>query len=172
VRVTDEGGKLNLNQVGESALRQAFANLGFELEFTETLADAILDWRDSDSLVRLHGAESDYYLSLPVPYPAKDGPFDTLDELLLVRRVTPALFYGRNGGPAQRELFTVYRAVSGGTETINLLTAGPLVLQAVLGVDAAMAQELVRRRGKPGLRTWRVSPLAAPAGCSMSCPPS
>ena len=43
----------------------------------EALTDAILDWRDPDPLERLNGVESDYYLSLPLPYPAKDGPFDT-----------------------------------------------------------------------------------------------
>jgi general secretion pathway protein K len=141
VRVNDEGGKINLNQVDEAALRQTFTNIGFDVERSEALTDAILDWRDTDPLVRLHGAESDYYLTLPIPYPAKDGPFDTLDELLLVRGVTPALFYG-----GLRDLFTVYSG--GGRGTTNLLTAGPLVLQAVLGIDAAAAQDLVQRRGE------------------------
>ncbi len=146
VRVNDEGGKINLNQADEPTLRQTFTNLGFDVKFGEALTDAILDWRDPDSLVRLHGAESDYYLALPVPYPAKDGPFDILDELLLVRGVTPALFYGRDG-PALRELFTVYSAGGGGMPT-NLLTAGPLVLQAVLGLDAAAVQDIVQRRAE------------------------
>lgn len=149
VRVNDEGGKINLNQVDEPTLRQTFANLGFDIKFTEALSDAILDWRDSDPLVRLHGAESDDYLALPIPYPAKDGPFDTLDELFLVRGVTPALFYGRDG-PALRELFTVYSASLGGRGIVNLLTAGPSVLQAVLGIDAAAAQELIQRRAEAG----------------------
>jgi general secretion pathway protein K len=139
VRVNDEGGKLNLNQVDESTLRQSFTNLKFDAKVSEALTDAILDWRDTDPLTRLHGAESDYYLTLPLPYPAKDGPFDTLDELLLVRGVTPALFYG-----GLRDLFTVYAGGSGGAT--NLLTAGPLVLQAVLGLDAAAAQDMVQRR--------------------------
>ena len=140
VRVNDEGGKINLNQVDESVLRQTFTDLGFDAKFGEALTDAILDWRDTDSLVRLHGAESDYYLTLPIPYPAKDGPFDTLDELLLVRGVTPTLFYG-----GLRDLFTVYSSGNSGGTT-NLLTAGPLVLQAVMGIDAAAAQDLVQRR--------------------------
>ncbi|HEV8717792.1 MAG TPA: hypothetical protein VGX03_33835 [Candidatus Binatia bacterium] len=141
VRVNDEGGKLNLNQMDETALRQTFTNLGFDAQFGEALTDAILDWRDTDPLTHLHGAESDYYLTLPVPYPAKDGPFDTLDELLLVRGVTPALFYG-----GLREVFSVYSNTGGGST--NLLTAGPLVLQAVLGIDAAAAQDLVQRRAE------------------------
>lgn len=147
VRVSDEGGKINLNQVDESTLRQTFVNLGLEADVGEELTDTIQDWRDSDPLVRLRGAESDYYLSLPIPYPAKDGPFDTPDELLLVRGVTPSLFYG-SGGAGLRDMFTTYSSGSGGV--VNLLTAGPLVLQAVLGVDAATAQEIVQQRVETG----------------------
>lgn len=144
VRVVDEGGKINLNRTDEITLRQTFANLGFDMELSQLLTDTIQDWRDPDSLVRNHGAENDYYLSLPIPYPAKDGPFDTPEELLLVRGVTPALFYGREG-PALREVFTVYSAASG---AVNLLTAGEWVLRAALGVDATTAHELVQRRAE------------------------
>lgn len=144
VRVVDEGGKINLNRVDEAALRQAFVNLGFEVKSSENLTDAILDWRDTDSLVRLHGAESDDYLAQRVPYPAKDGPFDTLDELLLIRGVTPALFYGQ-GGAGLRDLFSVYSA--GASNTPNLLTASALVIRATLGIDMEMAEDLVKRRG-------------------------
>ena len=147
VRVSDEGGKINLNQVDEATLRQTFTNLSFDAKLGEELTDTIQDWRDSDPLVRLHGAESDYYLSLPVPYPAKDGPFDTPDELLLVRGVTSALFYGTDG-LGLRDVFTTYSSDSGGA--VNMLTAGPLVLQAVLGVDAASARDMVQQRSETG----------------------
>lgn len=144
VRVVDEGGKINLNRVDEISLRQAFVNLGFAVKESEAITDAILDWRDTDSLVRLHGAESDDYLAQRVPYPAKDGLFDTLDELLLVRGVTPALFYGQ-GGPGLQDLFSVYSA--GASNAPNLLTASALVIRAVLGLDAELAEDLVNRRG-------------------------
>ncbi|MGE0823867.1 MAG: general secretion pathway protein GspK [Candidatus Binatia bacterium] len=142
VRVIDEGGKINLNQVDEATLRQTFINLGFDQELGELLTDTIQDWRDTDPLVRLHGAENDYYQNLPIPYSAKDGPFDSVDELLLIRGVTPALFHGRTG-IALNQLFTVYSAAGG---TVNMLTASPLVLRAVLGVDADAARDLVRQR--------------------------
>jgi type II secretory pathway component PulK len=144
VQVSDESAKINLNQVDEATLRQTFTNLSFDAKVAEELSDAIQDWRDTDSLVRLHGAESDYYLSLPIAYPAKDGLFDTLEELQLVRGVTSELFYG-----GFRELFTVYSSTSGEGGT-NLLTAGPLVLQAVLGIDKAAALDIVQRRAETG----------------------
>lgn len=161
VRVMDEGGKINLNVVDEGYLRQTFTNLKFDMEFSQLVVDTILDWKDSDSLVRLHGAENDYYLALPIPYPAKDGFFYTPEELLLVRGITPALFYGREG-PALRELFTVY---SGGGNSVNLLTASPLVLQAATGMDPQMIPELIQRRNEArGANLGNLFPAGAAGG--------
>src|SRR5262249_55773334 len=61
---------------------------------TEQIADAILDWIDPDDDPREQGAERDYYASLPHPYAPRNGPLASIDELLLVRGVTPALLYG------------------------------------------------------------------------------
>jgi DNA uptake protein ComE-like DNA-binding protein len=68
---------------------------------TEDVADAILDWIDEDEESRLYGAESDYYNTLTTPYSASNGPLQSVEELLLVRGVTPTLLFGadvnRNG---------------------------------------------------------------------------
>lgn len=68
---------------------------------TEDVADAILDWLDDDDETRTYGAESDYYATLPTPYSAANGPLQSVEELLLVRGVTPTLLFGadvnRNG---------------------------------------------------------------------------
>ena len=141
VRVNDESGKININTVEEAALREVFNNLEFDPDIAQELADAILDWRDPDFLERLNGVESDYYLSLPIPYPAKDGPFDTPDELLLVRGITPELFYQGLG-----DIFTVYGGSRDDAGKTNLMTAGPLVLQAILGIGFEEAQELAMQR--------------------------
>ena len=140
VRVSDESGKININQVDEIILRQTFTNLDFDPDFGDALADAILDWRDSDPLERLNGVESDYYLAQDIPYPAKDGPFDTIDELLLIRDVSQDLFYD-----TLNEVFTVYGNARTGNMA-NVQTANALVLRAIQGVDAEAANELVRQR--------------------------
>jgi hypothetical protein len=68
---------------------------------TFEIADAILDWLDDDDEPREFGAEVDYYSSLVPPYAPKNGPLETVEELLLVRGVTPQLLFGcdvnRNG---------------------------------------------------------------------------
>ncbi len=83
-----------------------------ELSLTQTLlmslpgmtieiADSILDWLDEDDEPRPYGAEREFYSVLPTPYAPKNGPIDSVEELLLVRGVTPELLFGvdanRNG---------------------------------------------------------------------------
>ncbi len=74
---------------------------------TETVAECILDWIDSDSQPRPLGAESDYYGGLPEPYAPRNGLPDCLEELLLVKGVTREMLFGadanynRNLEPAE-----------------------------------------------------------------------
>lgn len=76
---------------------------------TLQIADSILDWLDEDSDPRPNGSELEYYSVLPTPYAPKNGPIDSVEELLLVRGVTPELLFGidsnRNGvvDPAERQ---------------------------------------------------------------------
>jgi type II secretory pathway component PulK len=61
---------------------------------TLQIADSILDWLDEDSDPRPNGSELEYYSVLPTPYAPKNGPVDSVEELLLVRGVTPELLFG------------------------------------------------------------------------------
>ncbi|HLK88922.1 MAG TPA: hypothetical protein VKZ18_03455 [Polyangia bacterium] len=108
----------------------------------DSIVAAIMDWRDADDETRPNGAESDYYLSLNPPYRAKNGFFDSPEELLLVRGVTPELFYGTGGMPGLRDLVSVFNR----STNINVRTAPPALL-AILsgqGPDAATAIEADR----------------------------
>jgi hypothetical protein len=68
---------------------------------TEEIADAIMDWLDDDEEPRPYGAEIEYYSTLSTPYEPANGALQTVDELLLVKGVTPTLLFGadtnRNG---------------------------------------------------------------------------
>jgi type II secretory pathway component PulK len=101
--VVDESGKLNVNawlQADPSgdALKTALMKLP---NMTDEIADAIIDWIDEDSETRANGAENEFYGGMTNGYRCKNGPLDTLEELLLVRGVTPELLFGtdrnRNG---------------------------------------------------------------------------
>lgn len=100
----DESAKLNLNTLLAAESVQAGAGRQMLMalpNMTEAIADAILDWLDRDDEARENGAESDAYSSQDPPYAAANGPLETIEQLLLVRDVTPELLFGvdtnRNG---------------------------------------------------------------------------
>jgi len=101
--LVDESGRLNVNKIVEFGLdeEQSRELLLYLPDMTLDIADAILDWIDDDIKTRQHGAEDNYYSSLPEPYYAANAPLESLDELLLIRDMTPVLLYGedqnRNG---------------------------------------------------------------------------
>jgi general secretion pathway protein K len=131
VRVQDETGKISLNSdaLDEENLSIILENLGFDDETAAIVAASILDWRDDDDLSRSEGAESDYYESVPKPYPAKDAPFDSVDELIFVRGVSRQAFYGDSEFPGLREVFTAMHTSS----RINLSAASEAVELALCG---------------------------------------
>lgn len=132
--IDDEFGKLNLNALInsrrqepnallEQTLRYLFAERGVEDDPT----DAILDWIDTDDEPRQNGAENDYYQSLSVPYPCKNAPMNSVEELLLIRGVTPEMFFGSKDLDQLplTKLLTVHGQRNG---RINLNTAPPELL--------------------------------------------
>jgi DNA uptake protein ComE-like DNA-binding protein len=101
--ITPESSKLNLNEASEEQVTELLMDVlpRLQIENTSELINALLDWRDPDSDIREGGAESEYYNTLDPPYNAKNGPFDSVEELLLVKGFNAVILYGedvnRNG---------------------------------------------------------------------------
>ena len=101
----DESAKLNLRWVLQMDIEQPGSGRMILMRLPgidEVIADSILDWIDGRSdEPREFGAKDEYYTSLDPPYYTRNSIPDSLDELLLVRGVTPKLLYGidwnRNG---------------------------------------------------------------------------
>lgn len=100
----NEAGKINLNLADASLLRVLVNGFDLPEEQVNIIVDSIQDWRDEDNAHRLNGAEDDYYRSLPEPYECRDGDFESVEELLLVRGVTREIFFG-----GLRDRVTVFR---------------------------------------------------------------
>ena len=139
-RVADESARLSLNTGRVDQIGRLLEALGVERAERDVITDSLQDWRDADDLHRIHGAESDFYLGLPVPYRARNGSLQHEAELLQIRGVTPALYGGNGEHPGLGELVTT-AAVS----TVNLNTASPLVLKA-LGLSDAEIADVVQTR--------------------------
>ncbi|MBN1806785.1 MAG: general secretion pathway protein GspK [Sedimentisphaerales bacterium] len=89
VRVVDEASKLNINTATKTQLSEL-------PEMLEEITDAIIDWRDENDTPGASGVEGGYYENLQIGYKARNGPFRTIRELLLVKGVTEEMFYGED----------------------------------------------------------------------------
>ncbi len=144
-RLSDEEGRLNLNTTPPDRLDRLLQALGLDKVERDTVVDSLMDWRDANEEHRLNGAESeDYYLRLPVPYRARNANLDSVRELLQVRGVTAALFWGEGDRPGLADLVTVKTPGQ-----VNLNTASPLVLAAYGLADAEITEILQTRRATP-----------------------
>jgi len=123
ITVVNETSLIDLNKAGKEMLTALLTAAGVPVGEDEPLVDAILDWRDENDLHLLNGAEDADYEDAGMPYGAKDGPFDSVEELRQV------LGFGRD---LYRKLAPVL-TVDTGTVNVEREFAPPLVLAAVEG---------------------------------------
>ena len=168
LRIVDLERKANINTANAAVLQQALTVMGVNADDISVVSDSIQDWRSPATAPRVAGAESDYYQSLTPPYYAKNAPIDDLSELLLVKGVTPEMYWGggssNSPAPPQRPrlglgtapgeipsypfgLVDVFTAVSSGR--LNLNTADENALQLIPGVDASIAAAIIQQRAGP-----------------------
>ncbi len=157
VRITDESGKVDINAADETTLVPLFLALGLEDQRARELTDRILDWRDPDDLVRAFGAEDKDYEAAEYTYGAADQPFTTIGELQQVAGMDYDLY--RKLEP----YITVYTR----TPRPNPAYASELVLRALPGVTAEIAQQIVSQRQLLSPVQMAGSPILLPDGTPL-----
>lgn len=137
VKIVDEEGKIAINRLTGSngvdvnkdldeRLRTLIEQLGGKPE----IVDALIDWIDvNDEVSGTAGAEEDTYRERG--YGVKNGPLDSIDELLLVKGFDKDLLYERK----LSDYLTVAPVTDG---KININTAPPEVLRAMLGTKTPL----------------------------------
>lgn len=152
--IGDEGGKLNLNTATITMLSM-LPNMPIDLP------TAIRDWRNPSG-----GTESSYYLLLPDPYESKNGPLETIEELLWIEWASIELLFGedtnRNGVLDRNEdtngdgrldrgiynLVTVYSREESRVGLINVNTAPREVLLCLPGLNDSDVATLLAKRAQ------------------------
>lgn len=116
----DEAGKVDLNFASGPLLDALMRAAGVTEEGGRVqLVDAILDWRDSDELRRVHGAERDEYQAAGLDYVPRNGPFQCIEELSLVLGMSAPL-YQRIAGSIT--IFSGASSVDSAAAALNHLT--------------------------------------------------
>lgn len=177
VKITDMERKWDINQVANArapqteVLQKALTEIGVsDQDQAATIQDSIMDWCSTDSTSRFNGAKDDYYMHLVPPYYCKNGPIDDLSELLLVKGVTPGIYWGSNSTNHPVAL-TPQRSVTGAVfrnadkepvypvglydlfsplgGKLNVNTASLQALELIPGMDEAAATQIIRQRAGP-----------------------
>jgi type II secretory pathway component PulK len=147
--LADPAAKLDLNHASPAALGSVIGN--------DTLVDALLDWRDPDSLERSFGAEAPSYRAVGARLP-RNGPLADIEELRLVR--------GFDSVSVSR--LTALLTVEGIGE-INLNAASREVLQTLPGLGPEGVSVVLARRaaGEPLPGSDHLISLLSPSGRAM-----
>ena len=113
----------------------------------EEIVDAIVDWVDSDdNTTGFGGAEDSYYQLLDNPYSCKNGPLESIEELLLVKGISQEFYDGIGGQPGLAHYLTVIN----GNGQINVNTADKLILKALSDdITDKVAEDLDQFRNDP-----------------------
>ncbi len=156
--VTDEMSKLNLNRLVKratteggmetvnAAMVENVKHLFELLEIDPNLVDCIVDWIDENDQEEPFGAESAYYESLNPPIKCKNGPLDSVEELLLVKGFDAKILYGDEEKPGLAEFVTVFGDDKG---LVNINTASEKVIAAVLNSESIASQVVESRDTLP-----------------------
>ena len=169
IKIIDLERKLNINNANAQVIQQALTLMGVDADDISVVSDSIQDWVQPGDLPRVAGAKDDYYQGLDPPYHCKEAAIDDLSELLLVRGVTPEIYWGGSAtnhalatfqhklglGNAPGEaasypfgLADVFTPISNGRVNIN--TADKNVLQVLLDDQSGeIADSIIKSRAGP-----------------------
>jgi general secretion pathway protein K len=138
IRISDESGKIDLNQGDPQLLRGALSAQGLAEEQLEPLIAAIIDWRDADDIQSPNGAEKEQYQKAGLSYSPPNKPFEAIEELQMVLGITPDLY------KQLEPLLTIFS----NSNNINPAKAPREVLLSLPNVTAEMVDAYLQQRAE------------------------
>jgi general secretion pathway protein K len=165
VQVIPETAKLNLNTAPPPDLLRLLMALGADPDRASQIVAGIVDWRTPGGPSQFDS----FYLALTPSFRSRHASFEETEELLLVRGITPELYYGGYDQDAQGRLVprTGLRdcvTVLGRMDGIDVNTAQPAVLMAAGIPPDATAAIVDRRRQQPFKNAGEVEGFAPGGG--------
>lgn len=142
ITVSEESGKINVNDVTQTKTLEALKRLCTRLQLPGDVWPAVADWIDSDDIAISGGAESAYYRTLKPPYSARNSKLLALTELSLIKGFTSEIV-----GKLRPHLTIYSDQANSMVTTVNINTASKEVLSALDDrIDDRMAEQIVERR--------------------------
>ena len=133
IRTQDLRGLADLNTTPGENLQTIIAYALQDPERATEITARIVDWRDRDDDTAVSGAEDDDYAAANLNYGAKDGPFNTREDLQLVLGVTPAEY----------EAIAPFVTVHSQRPSIDLTVAPSYISQALMDPAAGSTTAVI-----------------------------
>jgi general secretion pathway protein K len=171
IKITDAERKFNINSMAfnEALMNESLIQIGVDASEIPGIVSSIQDWIDPGDQPRMGGAKTEYYMGQNPPYQAKNAPIDDLSELMLIKGITPEIYWGPSstnhppipllqktqiapGGVVPTTplisvgLADIFTTVSNGKLNINTCTASEL---RMIGMDESMASHVIALRAGP-----------------------
>ena len=149
VRLVNEAGKFDVNNLETVTWERILSACGIPPGEKQTgIINSVRDWIDTDNEHRLNGAENDYYQGLERQYYCKNNKIEVIKELLLIKGITPELYYGTDTHPGLVSFLSVY----GETKKIDINNAPPEAFSLIDGFSDDLIKGIVRKRSEKPIR--------------------
>lgn len=163
VELIPETSKLNINASPPEELFRLIVALGADPERAQQIVEAIIEWRTPASINQSSPLDA-FYLSLTPSFRSRHASFEEIEEVLLVRGMTPDLFYGtyerdNQGRLGPRAGLRDCASVYGSAGQINVNAAEPAAMLA-LGVPPEIAGAILRVRSQGPITAELLAQLA------------
>ncbi|HLX44527.1 MAG TPA: hypothetical protein VKR43_13875 [Bryobacteraceae bacterium] len=160
VELIPESAKMNINTASPDNLMRVVTAVSGDTQRAAQIVAAILDWRGGSGPSDF----DQYYFTIAPTFRSRHASFEEIEELLLVKGMTPELFYGNYIPDAAGRLYASgglrdCLSVWGGSGPYDINTASPALMEA-LGIPAAAVTQIVNlRQVQPFHDTGQVSQL-------------
>jgi general secretion pathway protein K len=167
VEVIPEASKLNINGARPEELMRLLMALGQTEDRAAALTSAIVDWRTPDPL---HNSPFDAFYAAQTPsFLPPHSSFMGNEELLLLRGMTPDLYYGSSLDRQHAGLRDCVSVWGAGSFDVN--TVQPATMQAI-GISARDAAAIVKLRASAPILTYQqlaeIAQAVGPAGRQLA----
>lgn len=154
VQLLSETGKIDINKADQALLQGLMTHAPVEEKQQTRLVNAILDWRDTDDLVHIEGAEKKEYKDAGLSYQPRNKPFQSIEELQLVLGMNESVFLWLE------PLVTVYS----GQPQVTVQLAAKEVLQILPGLDTELLDAYIATRLESAINNLSVPPFPSSSG--------
>ena len=149
IHMKPETSKWDINKIDDVKWKEILEFSGVSTEKADELIDCFRDYTDENDLHRVNGAESDDPFYEQRGYQCKNGPVDSVEELLRIKGFTPAIVYG---GPAEEEDEEALKGIAdvltvwGNGDKIDAMSATEKALNGILLLNEDEIKSLIESR--------------------------